>query len=204
LGKIIISLDGVVEQTVQLSKERMTIGRRSRNDIVLPHPAVSGEHGAITTIGDESFLEDLHSTNGTYVNGHRIGKHFLQHQDVIRVAKYQIEYQADGIRPAAAAAAEVASTITQPRPAPTVGRIEVLNGSNAGKQLALTKAQTTLGRAGVQVVVISLGADGYSVAHVDGEAVTLLNGARLDKQPQRLKTGDVLDLSGTQMTFRQD
>jgi predicted component of type VI protein secretion system len=204
LGKIIISLDGMVEQTVQLSKERMTIGRRSRNDIVLTHPAVSGEHGAITTIGDESFLEDLQSTNGTYVNGHRIGKHFLQHQDVIRLAKYQIEYQADGIRPAAAAAAEVASTITPPRPAPAVGRIEVLNGSNAGKQLALTKAQTTLGRAGVQVVVISLGADGYSVAHVDGDAVTLLNGTRLDKQPQRLKTGDVLDLSGTQMTFRQD
>jgi hypothetical protein len=138
------------------------------------------------------------------VNGHRIGKHFLQHQDVIRVAKYQIEYQADGIRPAAAAAAEVAGAMTPPRPAPAMGRIEVLNGSNAGKQLALTKAQTTLGRAGVQVVVISLGADGYSVAHVDGDAVTLLNGTRLDKQPQRLKTGDVLDLSGTQMTFRQD
>jgi hypothetical protein len=204
LGKIIISLDGVVEQTVQLSKERMTIGRRSRNDIVLTHSAVSGEHGAITTIGDESFLEDLQSTNGTYVNSHRIGKHFLQHQDVIRVAKYHIEYQADGIRPAAAAAAEVASAIMPPRPAPAVGRIEVLNGSNAGKQLALTKAQTTLGRAGVQVVVISLGADGYSVAHVDGDAVTLLNGTRLDKQPQRLKTGDVLNLSGTQMTFRQD
>jgi pSer/pThr/pTyr-binding forkhead associated (FHA) protein len=81
-----------VEQQVQLSKERMTIGRHPRNDIVLTHPAVSGEHAVIVTILDDSFLEDLHSTNGTFVNGHRIGKHFLQHQDVIKMAKFQVEF----------------------------------------------------------------------------------------------------------------
>jgi pSer/pThr/pTyr-binding forkhead associated (FHA) protein len=80
LAKLIISRNGQVEQQIQLSKERMTLGRHPRNDIVLSHPAVSGEHGAIVTILDDSFLEDLHSTNGTFVNGHRIGKHFLQHR----------------------------------------------------------------------------------------------------------------------------
>lgn len=202
MGKIIIARDGVVEQEVALSKERMTIGRRSHNDIVLSHPAVSGEHAVITTILDDSFLEDLRSTNGTFVNGQRIGKHFLQHGDAIKLAKYQIEYLADGVRPQAAPPAD--TTVPLPQAAPPLGRVEVLNGANAGKQLALTKPLTTLGRPVVQVVVISRGVDGYSIAQVEGDAATLLNGIQLGKQPVRLKNGDVIDLSGTQMAFRQD
>lgn len=191
MAKILISRDGQVEQTVQLSKERMRIGRHAHNDIVLSHPAVSGEHALIVTILDDSFLEDLHSTNGTFVNGHRIGKHFLQHKDVIKVAKYQIEFVADGVRPLAAAAA--------PEAAP--GRIEVLNGNNAGKQMALSKPLTTLGRPGVQVVVINRSPDGYTIAHADGERAPLLNQAVIGRQPVPLKDGDLIDLSGTQMVF---
>ena len=202
MGKIIIARDGVVEQEVALSKERMTIGRRSHNDIVLSHPAVSGEHAVITTILDDSFLEDLRSTNGTFVNGQRIGKHFLQHGDAIKLAKYLIQYQADGVRPQAAAAPD--ATVRLPPAGLAVGRVEVLNGANAGKQLALTKPLTTLGRPVLQVVVISRGVDAYSIAQLEGEATTLVNGALLGKQPVRLKNGDVIDLSGTQMAFRQD
>jgi hypothetical protein len=190
LAKIIISRDGQVEQQVQLSKERMTIGRHPRNDIVLTHPAVSGEHAVIVTILDDSFLEDLHSTNGTFVNGHRIGKHFLQHQDVIKMAKFQVEFVADGVRPMAAAA-------------PLLAQIEVLNGNNAGKQVALTKPQTTLGRAGVQVVVIHRRPDAYLIVHTEGDVAPLVNGVALGKQAaQRLHPGDLIDLSGTQMAFR--
>lgn len=226
LGKIIISRDGVVEQEIPLSRERMSIGRRSRNDIVLSHAAVSGEHAVITTILDESFLEDLRSTNGTFVNGQRVGKHFLQHQDIIKIAKYKIEYLADGVRPVPAPVGEgaavpatppqrpAAALAPAPAPAPApvpagppaaaLGRIEVLNGANAGKQLALTKPLTTLGRPGVQVIVISRASDGYSVVQADGDAIATLNGAPLGKQPLRLKNADVLDLSGTQMAFKQD
>lgn len=202
MGKIIIALDGVVEQEIALTKERMTIGRRSHNDIVLSHPAVSGAHAVITTILDDSFLEDLRSTNGTFVNGARIGKHFLQHGDTIKLAKYQIEYLADGTRPQSAAPSD--ATVPLPQTAAAPGRIEVMNGANAGKQLALTKPLTTLGRPVVQVVVISRGIDAYSIAQVEGDAPTLINGAMLGKQPVRLKNGDIIDLSGTLMAFRQD
>jgi pSer/pThr/pTyr-binding forkhead associated (FHA) protein len=203
LGKIIIARDGVVEQEIALTKERMTIGRRSHNDIVLSHPAVSGEHAVITTILDDSFLEDLRSTNGTFVNGQRIGKHFLRHGDAIKLAKYQIDYLADGVRPQTAAPAD--ATVPRPLAAMTApARVEVMNGANAGKQLALTKPLTTLGRPVVQVVVISRGVDAYSIAQVEGDAPTLLNGAALGKQPVRLKNGDIIDLSGIQMVFRQD
>jgi hypothetical protein len=194
LAKILISRDGVLEQTVQLTKERMTIGRHPHNDIVLEHQTVSGEHAAITTILDDSFLEDLYSTNGTFVNGHRVGKHFLQHGDTIKMARYRIEFVADGIRP-------ISGIPATPVPLPA-GRIEVLNGSNAGRVLELNKLQTSLGRAGVQVVVINRTEAGYAALHADGNRVPLLNDAPLGKLPHKLADGDVLDRSGTRMAFR--
>lgn len=194
MAKILITREGVPERTVQLTKERMTLGRHRHNDVVLDHPAVSGEHAAITTLLDDSFLEDLRSTNGTFVNGHRIDRHLLQNRDVLKLAKYRIEFIADGIRPLSGAA--VAQVL------PLSAYIEVLNGSNAGKRLALTKAQTSLGRTGVQVVVIARTDTGYFAAHTDGERIPLLNSLALGAQPQPLIDGDVLDLSGTQMTFR--
>lgn len=192
MAKIIISREGTVEQQVQLSKERMTLGRHRHNDIVLGHPSVSGEHAVIVTILDDSFLEDLHSTNGTFVNGHRIGKHFLQNNDIIKIAKFHVQFVADGIRPLAAAAAAE----------PLLARIAVLNGNNAGKQMELSKPLTTLGRPGVQVVVINRSQDAYTIAHVEGERAPLVNAAPVGKQPLRLQHGDVIDLSGTQMAFR--
>lgn len=203
--------EGIIEQTVQLTKERMTVGRHKHNDIVLNHAAVSGEHAVVTTILDDSFLEDLQSTNGTFVNGHRIGKHFLQNKDVIKMAKYHLEFVSDGIRPLAAAAATIPA---MPAPPPAsaspntqfaelpLGQIEVLNGTNAGKTLSLTKAVTSLGRPGVQVVVIARAPEGYSVAHVEGDKSPLLNGDPMPRQPHPLKGGDILDLSGILMAFR--
>jgi hypothetical protein len=190
VGKLIISRDGEVLQTVQLDKERMRIGRRRHNDIVLDHPTVSGEHAVIVTMLDDSYLEDLASTNGSFVNGHRVGKHFLQHQDRITLAKFQLEFISDGVRTFDAAAA------------PAAGHLEVLTGSNAGKRLDLTKASTTLGRPGVQVVAISRAADGYRIVQTEGEAGALLNGTVIGSLPRPLAHADEIELSGTKMVFR--
>jgi predicted component of type VI protein secretion system len=94
-AKIILSMDGVVLQEYPLSKERMTIGRKAHNDIVIDNLAVSGEHAAIVTIQNDSFLEDLDSTNGVMVNGASTKKHFLQNSDVIEIGKYKIKYLND-------------------------------------------------------------------------------------------------------------
>ena len=94
-AKIILSMDGVVLQEYPLSKERMTIGRKAHNDIVIDNLAVSGEHAAIVTIQNDSFLEDLDSTNGVIVNGMATKKHFLQNNDVIEIGKYKIKYLND-------------------------------------------------------------------------------------------------------------
>jgi pSer/pThr/pTyr-binding forkhead associated (FHA) protein len=146
MAKLILSLDGTVIKEVPLDKERLTIGRRPHNDLQIDNLAVSGEHALIVTILNDSFLEDLGSTNGTLVNGVPIKKHILQHNDVVEIGKYKLKYMAEqvatGMQPAAAAdfektmvirpgaaaraaetgagkgfgAAQVGVTTTQPRP----------------------------------------------------------------------------------------
>lgn len=91
-AKLILSMDGAVLQEHVLDKERTTIGRKPHNDIVIDNLAVSGEHAAIVTILNDSFLEDLDSTNGVTVNGTSIKKHFLQPNDLIEIGKYKLKY----------------------------------------------------------------------------------------------------------------
>jgi pSer/pThr/pTyr-binding forkhead associated (FHA) protein len=91
-AKLILSMDGSVIREFALNKERMTIGRKPHNDIVIDNLAVSGEHAAVVTILNDSFLEDLDSTNGVMVNGTAIKKHFLQNNDVIEIGKYKLKY----------------------------------------------------------------------------------------------------------------
>lgn len=105
MAKLILSMDGLVLKEIPLSKERTTIGRKPHNDIQIDNLAVSGEHAVIVTILNDSFLEDLGSTNGTVVNGNPIKKHFLQNNDVIELGKYKLKFIAEaGAQPAAAAA----------------------------------------------------------------------------------------------------
>jgi hypothetical protein len=100
---LILSLDGMVIREYPLTKERTTLGRKAHNDIVIDNLAISGEHAMIMTILNDSFLEDLGSTNGTLVNGQPIKKHFLQNNDVVELGKYKLKYVSDASQAAAAA-----------------------------------------------------------------------------------------------------
>src|SRR3954469_541065 len=92
MAKLILSMDGLVLKEFNLTKERTTIGRKPHNDIQIDNLAVSGEHAVIVTILNDSFLEDLGSTNGTLVNGQQVKKHFLQNNDVVELGKYKLKY----------------------------------------------------------------------------------------------------------------
>ncbi len=92
MARLILSLDSQVLAEYNMSKERYTIGRLPDNDIRIDNPAVSGHHSLIINILNDSFLEDLNSTNGTYVNGKLIKKHALQHADVITVGHHQLRF----------------------------------------------------------------------------------------------------------------
>ncbi len=92
MAKLILSLDGLVLKEYALTKERTTIGRKPHNDVQIDNLAVSGEHAVIVTILNDSFLEDLGSTNGTLVNGQPVKKHFLQNNDVVEMGKYKLKF----------------------------------------------------------------------------------------------------------------
>jgi len=95
MARLILSLDNQVLAEYNMSKERYTIGRLPDNDVRIDNPAVSGHHSLIINILNDSFLEDLNSTNGTYVNGKLIKKHALQHGDVITIGHHQLRFSDD-------------------------------------------------------------------------------------------------------------
>ncbi|MEQ9534844.1 FHA domain-containing protein [Marinobacter salarius] len=92
MARLILSLDSQVLAEYNMSKERYTVGRLPDNDVRIDNPAVSGHHSLIINILNDSFLEDLNSTNGTYVNGKLIKKHALQHGDVITIGHHQLRF----------------------------------------------------------------------------------------------------------------
>jgi pSer/pThr/pTyr-binding forkhead associated (FHA) protein len=215
MPKMIVSIDGVVIKEVQLTKDRTTLGRRPYNDIVIDNLAVSGEHAVMQMTGNEVYLEDLNSTNGTYVNGKAAKKQLLAHNDTVEIGKYKIKYINESasanfektmiVKPGAAGftppqgadmqAAEVAHTGT--------AAIKVLSGAAAGREVPLVKVVTTIGKPGVAVAAITKRPHGFVVAHVEGASRPTLNGSPIGAEPLVLKNMDVLELAGTQMQFVQ-
>ncbi|HEX5127869.1 MAG TPA: FHA domain-containing protein [Rhodocyclaceae bacterium] len=95
MAKLILSMDGLVLKEIPLHKERTSIGRKPHNDIQIDNLAISGEHAVIVAILNDAFLEDLNSTNGTYVNGQSVKKHVLKDNDVVELGKYRLKFLKD-------------------------------------------------------------------------------------------------------------
>ncbi len=185
MPKMIVSIDGVVIKEIQLTKDRTSLGRRPSNDIVIDNLAVSGEHAVLQMSGNEVYLEDLNSTNGTYVNGKAVKKQLLQNSDTVEIGKYRIKY------------------INEVEGVGLNATIKVMSGAAAGREVALVKAVTTIGKPGVAVAAITRRSHGFVVAHVEGVDRPSLNGTPIGTEPVTLKNGDVLELAGTQMQFVQ-
>ena len=206
MPKIIVSIDDVVIKEVQLSKDRTSLGRRPYNDIVIDNLAVSGEHAVLQMSGTEVYVEDLNSTNGTYVNGKVVKKQLLQHADVVEIGKYKISFIAENIAAAAKFVATVesaADTVSAVLPGPTAS-VHVKSGAAAGREVALVKVVTTIGKPGVAVAAITRQLQGFVVTHIEGAEKPLLNGTSIGAEPVELKNGDLLELAGTQMQFFQN
>ncbi len=228
MPKMIVSIDGVVIKEVQLTKDRTTLGRRPYNDVVIDNLAISGEHAVFQMTGNDVFIEDLNSTNGTYVNGKAAKKQQLANGDTVEVGKYKIKFVSevagDGfektmmVRPgmvppppppvAAAPLSASPSAFAGARPAAPAtstaqASIKVLSGAAAGREVPLTKVVTTIGKPGVAVAAITKRQHGFVVHHVEGAGNPSLNGAPIGTDPVPLKNGDLIELAGTQMQFVQ-
>lgn len=235
MPKLILSMDGLVLKEVILKKERTTIGRKADNDIQIDNLAISGHHAVIVCILNDAFLEDLNSTNGTYVNSQQIKKHVLKNHDVIELGKYRLKFLVDAapsgagavdlvdtgalraagvpeVEALAASSPERSQTRTQHFPPESLdameppsalpeGALQVLSGANAGRELALTKSLTTLGKPGNQVAVITRRPHGYYITHVEGASFPMVNGQSLDAQAHRLEDHDIIEIAGIKMEF---
>lgn len=195
MPKVIVSIDGVVIKEAQLTKDSTSLGRRPYNDIVIDNLAVSGEHAVLQMAGGEVYLEDLNSTNGTYVNGKAAKRQLLRNGDMIEVGKYQIKFVSET---GEEDAAPIPDGVAQPQAA-----IKVLSGAAAGRQVTLTKLVTTIGKPGVAVAAITRHDRNFVVHHVEGAGNPALNGIPIGAEPMPLKSGDLIELAGTQMQFIQ-
>lgn len=92
MTKLVIKFDNVVIDQLVMKQGDMSLGRRPGSDIFLDNLAVSGNHATIFTVGNDSFIQDLNSTNGTLVNNKRIAKHHLANGDEIVIGKHSLTY----------------------------------------------------------------------------------------------------------------
>ncbi|MDD2712936.1 MAG: FHA domain-containing protein, partial [Simplicispira sp.] len=193
--------------------------------------AVSGEHAVVhlSPFSGEVEVEDIGSTNGTYVNGKTIRRQFLRSGDTIEIGRYKICIlnEAEGesaektmvfkpgmapppTAPRPGAASLPPGPLLSPAPAPSlaslpppVASIRVLSGTAAGREVLLTKVVTTIGKPGVAIASITRRHQGFVLAHVEGPQMPTLNGAPIGANPVPLHSGDHLELAGTAMQFVQ-
>lgn len=194
-----------------LEKESVVIGRRASNDIQIDNLAVSGAHARVLTILRDSFLEDLNSTNGVFVNGLRIKKQALQDGDLITIGKHQLRYVRDadasmgGERVLNAREKEELLHGDQRIATGGAARLRLLTQEGRGKELKLTKALTTIGKPGIQIVAISRRAQGDFIVHIDGgennTAVPIVNGTPIGYRSYLLRHQDVIEIAGVRMEY---
>ncbi|MEO6117777.1 MAG: FHA domain-containing protein [Methylotenera sp.] len=255
MAKLILSLENKFLSEYQLNNERTTIGRRPTNDIHIDNLAVSGIHAAILKMGNDFYVEDQGSTNGTQVNAKLIKNHLLQNGDLIDFGKHQLKYvnevlpdisdngfektmfmhseamegmlQEQDDKPLSVidsaatmsmpvdttsdvvAEASPVKVSVPPLAQPSsdqaaiqvLGKIQVLNGSNSGRELVLNKALITLGKPGVQVAVITKRPNGYFITHVEGQVYPILNGASIGAHAHALNEHDLIEVAGVKMEF---
>ena len=228
MAKLIIKFNNDVTDHIELKQGDMKIGRKPGCDIFIDNLAVSGEHANIFTIGEDSFIQDLNSTNGTFINNKKITKHHLKNGDTIVIGKHSLVYMSEAAtkpsdefaktviinpntRDSAAAASAAASGMAAvgtveihtktASHADRAGALFVLSGANSGKRIELTKTVTYLGKTGKRAGAITRKPEGYILTAGDSEDKPKLNGRPVADTGAKLKNGDIIEVAGTRMQF---
>ena len=188
MAKLILSMDGLVLKEIPLTKERMSIGRKASNDIQIDNLAISGEHAAVVTILNDSFLEDLNSTNGTLVNSQPAKKHFLKNGDVIELGKYKLKYVAEQAQQVQEADFEKTMIL----------RPNTLKPPPAAEQPSLAEVKKTVADTRAGNTPPPAAAPPPSAAPATG-AIQILNGASAGRELELTKTLTTLGKPGVQV-----
>ena len=218
MAKLIMTLDGAILREFMIDKDSISIGRKHGNDIQLNDLTVSGRHSLINVIGDNTYIEDLGSTNGTLLNGARVAKSLVKHGDLIQVGNYQFTYFEDNdekYEPTMFLRAEIEDTqIMQNNPPKAtdakgepLAAVKILNGPLKGKVLELRKPFNTLGFNGIKMAMIARTNTGYSISTIQSTKLRRandtpsINGKLMTTEFLTLHSNDIVELAGTQMQF---
>lgn len=189
MPKLILSMDGLVLKEIVLDRERLSIGRKPVNDIQIDNLAISGQHALITTILEDAFLEDLNSTNGTYVNGQPIKKHVLRPNDIIELGKYRLKFIPDGAQPLQASdfvdTAALVPVMTPPETDFTISRTGKANAGASTQLLTPEMREATAGQ-------------GHS-AHTQTGVIQVLSGPNAGRELTLVKPLTTLGKPGQQV-----
>jgi hypothetical protein len=223
MAKLVLSRNGEIIGHHFLDQERFVIGRMPGTDIFVDDVSVSKEHAAVTTVGNDQILQDLGSTNGTYVNGAKVSRHILQNGDVIDIGGYQLKY----VNQKAQASMDFDRTMLMP----DMPKMEAVNAVmespsahvvpslsvaremqakfplggvkvvGAGQEKELNRVCATFGKAGEQVAVINRRPHGYFLTHVEGRKHPLVNGKSIGAGPYALQPNDLIEVGGEKLIF---
>jgi hypothetical protein len=194
IPKLVLSTTLRVLRRIVVDQARMSIGRRPYNDIMLDDLTVSGEHAVLHTSAGESVIHDLHSRNGTLVNGMPVMQRALIDGDRIEVGIYRLDFVIERIAPDRVATAPARS------PAGSA-RLRVLSGLNAGATLPLDRPIVSIGNGAGQVAVLARRRNGHYVTHLEGPAYPLINGESIGLVAHPLHDDDLIELAGTIFQF---
>lgn len=214
MPKLMLKFEAAFIREIKLDKPSFTLGRKPDNDIVLDNAAVSGHHAKMYESGGTWFVEDLNSTNGTFVNGKKTLKSGLKPGDTVTLVKYSLVFADESAAPAAKAPAE--EPLPQQRPKTPQGALEVLeNPADGRKEFELTALSTYIGKSAQAAVpykagglfgggpelavVITMRPEGYWLNPIK-EGYAKYNGNVLNEKVQ-LKDDDTIEVGATRYRF---
>ena len=206
MARLIITHQGTVIKEYDLSKDKVTVGRKPSNDIVLDDPTVSGLHAAFLHM-QHTYVEDMNSTNGIKLNGKSISKRQLNHGDLVQIGQHEFKFIDDAVQ-------DFESTVIISPPTQVnknekkqiKASVIITKGSKEGESIALNKPYTKLGSAS-QVAVIARRGESYYLMPMTGGAQgesPKLNGKQIGAESMLLANGDLIEVAATQLKFNID
>jgi pSer/pThr/pTyr-binding forkhead associated (FHA) protein len=227
--QILLKFNKSVLKVFQSDKAEITIGRNRKNDLQINNLAVSNFHARIERSQDKYFIEDLHSTNGTYINEEKIAKCALEDGDTASIGKHSLTFLLEGGASGGRGLSEIEMAETmmldtgkqrelvknaEPSFPESPARLKVLEGETSQDEYQLTARLTEIGkRDGCQVRLEGLFAPknlayitrdpmGYTLIPGNNADKLRLNGVSIDKGTV-LKNNDVINAGKVKFTFLQ-
>lgn len=209
MAKLHCTLENHFISEFELTKNKMTIGRNPKSDIVLESPTISGSHAQITKVGVDYLLEDTKSTNGTFVNMNAIKKHVLKVGDTIEIGHFKLMFSLEALLPnpdknASLKLRSAESILTTSQSVNTISQeacVLMISGAKRGERQPLKKTLSTFGQSGLQVAVITKREQAYFISQLEGTLPVTINAVPLHELSYQLQHEDVIDVAGTQMQF---